>query len=232
MILIVEETNNAKMIRNILLSAYNKRKVSVFIERTLLGAECFIKENPIDLLLLDLSFGLNDSFELLNFHRERNFQTIVFSENPNYAFDAFQHEVLDFVPKPVNKDRLLLAIQRYEAKDFSRKLRLNQIPVKKENSVLLIQLNEIEYFEGKNKYVKIVLNDGTFEIYKRPMITILNLLPSDYIRIHKSYIVSIHQIREIIAKQGNKFLIRLNSGITLPIGRKIYKQLRKSLFDS
>ena len=227
-ILIVEETNNAKAIRNIVLNAITKKKISIFIEKTILGAECFIKENPIDLLLIDLSFGVNDSFELLKLNKERIFQTIVLSENPYYAFEAFQYNVLDFVRKPICKERLLLAIERYETRDFSRKIKLNQIPVKKENSIILIHLSEIDYFEGWNKYIKIVLKDGKNELIKRSMNSLLSLLPDEYIRIHKSFIISIYQIKEIILQKGNRFFIRLSSGKTLPIGRKVYKHLKET----
>lgn len=227
-ILIVEdEPVTARFIKNCLLEIFKKKKlISIAMEKTLLGAECFIDENTIDLIVLDINLNGNDGFDLLKKAIAKSFHTIVISANTNRAIEAFQYEIIDFVPKPIDIERLKIAIERFEEKGFARKAKLKHIPIKKENSILLIKLKEVEYFEGASKYVNVILRNGGSEILKKTLSTLPAILPESFIRIHKSYIVSFSQIREIISASGNTYKVRLESGKVLPISRKVYRELK------
>ena len=56
------------------------------------------------------------------------------------------------------------------------------------------------------------------------------LLPEHFVRIHKSYLVSMQEAREIVIEPGSKYSLRLNNQVLLPIGRTRYKEIKKRWF--
>ena len=85
-------------------------------------ALCFIENNSLDLVLLDLNLNGDNGFDLLTTAVSESFHTIVISAYKDQAITAFEYGILDFVPKPFNRDRLEQAFDRdhYKRKNQKR----------------------------------------------------------------------------------------------------------------
>ena len=71
----------------------------------------FLRENPVDLLLLDIEMPLMSGLEMLRLLPTRP-MVILITSNPHYAVEAFEENVVDYLVKPISYGRFLKAVQR------------------------------------------------------------------------------------------------------------------------
>jgi DNA-binding LytR/AlgR family response regulator len=172
-----------------------------------LTAECenavdtynFLKQKPVDLLLLDIEMPGISGLELTkNLGRHGPF--IIFTTaKTNYAVDAFELNVVDYLVKPVEPARFLRAVDRVkEAMESSK----DEVEVKdkefvfiRDNGVLKkINADEILYMEAMGDYVK-VFTSQKFHIVHATLKSIEEKLSSQkFMRVHRSYIVALNKI--------------------------------------
>jgi two-component system response regulator LytT len=219
-ILIVEdERPTAEDIKLLVEQILNKEITSIHIETTLDSAMFYLKEKPIDVLLLDLNLNSKDGFNLLKQVVSQSFHTIVISANINRAIEAFEYGVLDFIPKPYNIERLKTAFQRLTSNHALDGHSIKYLSVKKGFEIKVIPIEEIRYFRSANIYSELHLNDNHTVIYDKPLKQLVPLLPSNYCRIHKSFIVDLKKIESIQTLGGGKYRVLLKSGECLPVSR-------------
>lgn len=185
----------------------------------------YLDHHPVDLLLLDLNLNGADGFEVLKNVVSGAFHTIIVSAYKEKAITAFEFGVLDFVPKPFDKSRLQMAFDRMgEGKKAKQAVKF--LAVRKKENILLVDVQDIRYIQGAGIYTEIHLTDGRKEIHDKSLEKLPQLLPASFERIHKSYLVDMRGVREIIVQSGSKYSLVLKNGETLPIGRSRYKQLK------
>ena len=158
-----------------------------------------ISKEPVDLLLLDIEMPGMSGIELIkNLGRKSPF--IIFTTaKTNYAVDAFELNVVDYLVKPIELPRFLKAIDRVkEATESERE----QIEVKDKEFVFIrdsgilkrITADEILYLEAMGDYVK-VFTPQKFHIVHATLKSIEDKLPSlKFMRVHRSYIVALNKI--------------------------------------
>ena len=227
-ILIVEDEAVAargieKQLRNILGDSIESLK----IQHSLTASEIFLQDYPIDLLFLDLNLNGEDGFELLKTAVAGSFHTIIISANTDRAIDAFQFGVIDFVPKPVIEKRLRQAIDRYNNTASNPVEPLKYLSVKKDDRVLLIDIEDILYLEGFDNYVKIHLKNGEIEQHRKTLSLLETILPNHFKRIHKSYILDFREVSNFVVRAGSKYYVELKNKLILPLSRIKYKELRE-----
>ena len=198
--------------------------VSMFAE-----ASARLDETPIDLLLLDLNLHGRDGMELLAASVAGSFHTIIVSANTEQALRAFEHGVMDFVPKPFTKERLAQALQRVTEQDGRAAGAAKYLAVRKHGRVELVQIDRILYVEGAGAYAELVLEDGRRELHDKTLEKLHALLPPGYERIHKSYLVRLSAVKALHAQEGSHYEAELRNGLRLPVGRTRYKELREKL---
>ena len=226
-ILIVEdERPTAEDIKLLVEQILGKEIFSIHIETTLDSAMFYLKEKPIDVLLLDLNLNAKDGFDLLKQVVSQSFHTIVISANINRAIEAFEYGVLDFIPKPYNLERLKAAFQRLKSSHALDGHSIKYLSVKKGFEIKVIPLEEIKYFKSANIYVELHLQNDQSIIYDKSIKQLIPLLPSNYYRIHKSYIVDRDKIESIQSLGGGKYRVILKSGECLPVSRHKINQLK------
>ena len=229
-ILIVEdERPTAEDIQLLVKQILKNEITSIHIETTLGNALAYLDEKPIDVLLLDLNLNSRDGFQILKQVASKSFHTIVISANINRAIEAFEYGVLDFVPKPYSLDRLTAAFQRLKSSHALDGHSMKYLSVKKGFEIRVIPIEEIRYFKSANIYVELYLKDEHVVIYDKPIKQLGQLLPSNYYRIHKSYIVNTETIETIQTPGGGKYRVVLKSGDCLPVSRKEIKKLKTNL---
>ena len=226
-ILIVEdERPTAEDIQFLVKQILGDEITSIHIETTLGNALAYLDEKPIDVLLLDLNLNSRDGFQILKQVVCKSFHTIVISANINRAIEAFEYGVLDFVPKPYSLERLTAAFQRLKSSHASDGHSMKYLSVKKGYEIRVIPIEEIRYFKSANIYVELHLKDEHFVLYDKPIKHLAPLLPANYSRIHKSYIVNRETIQTFQTLGGGKYRVVLKSGDCLPVSRKKIKLLK------
>ncbi len=226
-ILIVEdERPTAEDIKMLVEQILNKEITSIHIETTLDNAMFYLKEKPIDVLLLDLNLNAKDGFQLLKQVVSQSFHTIVISANINRAIEAFEYGVLDFIPKPYSIERLKAAFQRLKSSHALDGHSIKYLSVKKGFEIKVIPIEEVSYFKSANIYAELHLKDERIVIYDKSLKQLVPLLPSNYCRIHKSYIINLDKIETIQTLGGGKYRALLKSGESLPVSRNKIKSLK------
>ncbi len=229
-ILIVEdERPTAEDIELLVRQILQKNITIIHIETTLDNALAYLNEKPVDLLLLDLNLNAKDGFQILKQLVSKSFHTIVISANINRAIEAYEYGVLDFIPKPYSEERLRSAFQRLNASHAIDGHAIKYLSVKKGSEIQVVSLEDIRYFKSANVYVELYLNTGHILIYDKPIKHLEPLLPSNYCRIHKSYIINRESIEKLLILGGGQYRVILKSGDTLPVSRQKIQMLKNIL---
>ncbi|MBI5694018.1 MAG: response regulator transcription factor [Verrucomicrobia bacterium] len=192
-------------------------------------ASARLDESPIDLLLLDLNLNGRDGMELLTRSVAGSFHTIIVSANTDQALRAFEYGVIDFVAKPFSRERLEQALRRLTGREGRGAGGARFLAVRKLGRVELVPVERVVYVEGAGAYAELVLDDGRRELHDKTLEKLHAVLPPDFERIHKSFIVRWSLVKALHAQEGSHYEAELRNGIRLPIGRQRYKELREKL---
>jgi two-component system LytT family response regulator len=161
-----------------------------------------LKGTPVDLLLLDIEMPGMSGIELGRL-LEKHKPIIVFTTSKKeYAAEAFELNVADYLVKPVGPVRFLQAIEKAR-EIFASQNQLLQTGDKefvfiRDNGILIrISLNKILYLEAMGDYVKL-FTDQRFYAIHITLKTLEEKLPSNnFLRVHRSYIVALDKIDTI-----------------------------------
>jgi two-component system response regulator LytT len=189
-------------------------------------ALAFIETHSLDLVLLDLNLNGDNGFDLLTTAVSESFHTIVISAYKDQAIAAFEYGVLDFVPKPFNRDRLEQAFNRTITKEKIETNTIKFLAVKKRHRIQLIPIEDVLYIKGAGAYTELFLADGKKVLHDKSLEKLEQLLSHTFERIHKSYVVKMSEIKEIVVKSGSKYMAELKNGERIPIGRTKYKEIK------
>ncbi|MGE4288266.1 MAG: LytR/AlgR family response regulator transcription factor [Salinivirgaceae bacterium] len=168
-----------------------------------------IAKHNADLIFLDIQMPNLSGIELVK--TLNNPPLIIFTTAySNYALDGFELNAVDYLLKPIPFDRFIKAVNKAMELFRLRNATSNQkvqkesepepdfIMVKADYSMVRVGLDQILYIEGLKDYLKIVLANG------KPILTLNSLknyeerLPqSQFIRVHRSYIVAVNKIESI-----------------------------------
>jgi len=187
----------------------------------------FLKEHPIDLLFLDIQMP-----QLLgtNFVRTlKNAPKVIFTTAfRKYAVEGFELDAVDYILKPISFERFLKAVNKVLQMNFgteqvSQAIKENQpesansfLYFRVDRKMVKIFFRDILFIEALKDYIKIVTPLKTI-VTKYVLSTLEEMLPtSDFLRIHKSYIIAINNIESYNAET-----IQIAKH-ELPIGR-LYK---------
>jgi DNA-binding LytR/AlgR family response regulator len=155
-------------------------------------------------------------------------RSILVSARSELAVSAFDCGVLDFVPKPVRRERL--------AKALGRVRRLpnpgpNEIflAVRKAGRIDLVPLEDVMYVEGADKYSELVLANGRRNFHDSALGDLEATLPPSFVRIHKSYLVRFALVSRLLVLKGSRYFAELKDGRRLPVGRSRYRSVKSRL---
>ena len=207
--------------------------------------------NP-DVIFLDIRMPrAAEGFELLESLEKRDFFVIFVTAFKDYALKAFNANAIHYVLKPIDIDDLKNAVAKVidSKKQFTadpdnfntyfdaiknlstnidNKGYGNKIAISHTKGIKLVETKDILYLEASGNCTMIYFSDGkryldtrTLKIYE----SILN--PREFYRIHKSYIISIAELKEYINEDGH-FAV-LKSGKLLPVARNRVSAFVKTL---
>lgn len=195
------------------------------------AAATWLADSPIDVVLLDLNLAGEDGMQLLKTSVAGAFHTIIVSANTDQALRAFEYGVIDFVPKPFTIDRLAQALQRAEGTASHSPFRAQRLAVRKHGSLALIPVEDVLYVQGADKYSELVLINGRRELHDKNLERLHAVLPPDFERIHKSYLVRMSTVAKLHVLGGSQYEAELRDGQRLPVGRTYYQTLKSTCFN-
>lgn len=152
--------------------------------------ETLTKQAVIDLLFLDIELKDSLGVELGAYIREslRNYQLqiVYISHEQNYAMQLFETTPLDFLVKPITKERLESVLKRYLKKqEGTGKL----FTCKTGNGTVMLPYSSIMYFQSRGHKLVVHTLDGQQEFYGK-LEEVEKVAPEYFVRIHKSFLVN------------------------------------------
>ncbi|CCH55142.1 two component transcriptional regulator, LytTR family [Fibrisoma limi BUZ 3] len=160
-----------------------------------------LAEQEVDLIWLDVEMPGLSGFELLE-RLPATPQVVLTTTKTEYAFDAFQYQVADYLKKPIAIPRFKLAVEKVlELSNRSKTIQATanhrkDIYVKTDGRYIRIPYETISYIENMGDYVKIITNQQTFVVYTT-MKSLEEKLGREFLRVHRSYIVHLDKIVDI-----------------------------------
>ena len=158
-----------------------------------------LQNNHVDLVFLDIEMPEMTGIELTKNLSGKDIVIIFTSSNKDYALEAFELNIADYILKPVMPARFLQAVSKAQSILDSRKEDVEVtndefLFVRDSNITRRLKLDDIFYAEAMGDYVKFYTKEKMFAIHGK-MKTAEERLPKDhFIRVHRSYIVSLGKI--------------------------------------
>ncbi|GEN66213.1 LytR/AlgR family response regulator transcription factor [Chryseobacterium rhizosphaerae] len=229
-ILIIEdEARIARRLERMTIEFFASKPVTISICDSLQKGLDQIRNQLPDLLLLDLNLNGDNGFEILEQMVAASFHTIIVSANTDKAITAFAYGVLDFVPKPFDQERLFKALTRFVSPALKVEEDIKYLAVKKAGQVRLINITELIYIKGAGIYTELHLTNGRSVLHDKSLELLHQLLPDQFERIHKSYLVNFSQVEKVLVNTGTRYSVLLKTGEVLPVGRSKYKELKNKM---
>jgi len=184
-----------------------------------------IEKQPIDLLFLDIEMPDLSGLELAQ--NVKNLPQIIFTTSrKDYALEAFDLNVTDYLTKPISFPRLLKAINRAKLKhqSFLKETNDHEMFVKSEGKLIKLAYEEILFLETLDDYLVIHTSKSGKHIVHSTLTAMAKKLEmKPFIKVHRSFIVNLKMIESIEDTH-----LRIQNKI-IPISRSHKKQLMSSI---
>jgi two-component system LytT family response regulator len=202
-----------------------------------------IKSTPLDLVFLDMQMPGCDGLQVLAGIPAENRPGIIFATaHEKFAVDAFDVQAIDYLLKPFDRERLQTALRR--ARDFQRLRRKAEAPpkstdlpvpppapkneritVKADGRLVFLKPDEIVWVEAADNYVVLHLTTGRLMLRETMAAIEARLGTVSFMRINRSAIVHLDQIKELQPAQHGDYTVLLREGTQLPLSRSLRGQL-------
>lgn len=196
---------------------------------TPLEAYNYLKTEHVDLIFLDIEMPGMTGIELVKNLKHRPI-IILISSKKEYAVEAFELNVADYILKPVTLARFMVALDKakeiYDHKDKKVELgeRDQDYIFVRSNSVLAkIKLNDIQYVQAYGDYVKIFTKEKQNLVHCTLKSIEEKLASGKFYRLHRSYIVAVDHIEKI--EENDAYIGKQ----PIPIGEQYKKELLAKL---
>ena len=219
-----------------------------------------IEELQPDLVTLDVQMPGLTGFEVARrvVQAELDVQVVFVTAYDQYAIDAFEVNAVDYLLKPVEADRLAMAVDRArkrlaaaeKAPDTSgttkkqadldrliemlaeRQTRREQLAIRVEDRFLLVHADEVVHASVEEDQIRVVTNSLSGTSNYRTLDELQTRLdPAVFWRVHRSHLVNINKIKEIVPWFSRNYILRMKDGqgSEIPVSRAQTRRLREYL---
>ncbi len=196
-----------------------------------------------DLLLLDIQMPELDGFGVLDKIPREDMPAVIFtSAYDQYAIRAFEANALDYLLKPFDQERLHQAVNRARSELFKSpdneithrilsllaQLRSTTFPASERDNRLVIRVNgrvvfldleSIDWVEAAANYVRLHVGKESYLLRETIGAISERLNPNHFVRIHRSSIVNVRKIKELIPVNSGEYVVVLKNGKELSCSR-------------
>ena len=192
-----------------------------------ISALSYLSEDKVDLIFLDIEMPEMNGIEFIQTLEQKQTQIILITSRKDFALEAFENNVTDYLVKPFEYPRFYKAI--IKAKDVFDKQFIQQgdndtVFVKKGSTMIRINKSDIVWAESLGDYIKINTGKENYIIHSTMNGLEAKLPSKDYLRVHRSFIIRIDKI-DTIEDDAISYHEKL-----IPIGKtyrtEVYKRLK------
>jgi two-component system LytT family response regulator len=191
-----------------------------------------------DVVFLDIQMPGKSGLDLLTELHEKNFEVIFVTAHNEYMLQALQYSAADYLLKPVDEDRLIEAVQRVEIrlengkKEEHTKALLHNLSKAGNPSemrlclptlkgFMVLKLDEIIYCEAERSYTIFHLEGNKTVTVSKPLLEYDQILQdTSFLRIHKSFLINLHHVKEYQRGEGGMVIMTDNAEIEVSRRKK------------
>jgi Response regulator of the LytR/AlgR family len=201
-----------------------------------------IQEHQPDLIFLDVQMPKVNGFEMLELV-ETPPSVIFTTAFDEYAVKAFEAHAIDYLLKPVGKERFDKAINKWLQQMAAKQVTpieplmqsnvyegyQHRIVVKDNGMIRIVPAQDIQYLEANDDYVKIVTDAGSY-LKKSTLSHIEDSLdPQQFVRVHRSYLIPVSQLMRIEPYEKESHIALLKCGAKVLVSKSGMARLKKVL---
>lgn len=201
-----------------------------------------IQEHQPDIIFLDVQMPKVSGFEMLELLD--NPPSVIFTTAfDEYALKAFEAHAIDYLLKPVTRERFDKAMQKWLQQAAGRQSLdkepivheqvyegyQHRIIVKDNGRIRIIPAQEIHYLEANDDYIKIITKEGSYLKKSTLGHAESNFDPAQFIRVHRSYIVPVGQLLRIEPYEKEGHIALLQCGAKIPVSKTGMTRLKAVL---
>lgn len=178
----------------------------------------WVGERRIELIFLDIQMPQLTGLQFMQALDQRT-QVVLTTAYADYALKGFEHDVVDYLLKPIPFERFYQAVQKAQRRlrPAANELLRTYLFVKTEHRLQRVELAEVRYLEGLQNYVTI--HTATEKILARQTMSSLeaSLPAATFVRVHKSFIVSLAHVHSV---ERSRIFLQVAAGapVIIPVG--------------
>lgn len=188
-----------------------------------------LQAEEVDAVFLDIQMPGLSGIELAQvLSRFRTPPAIVFvTAHDEHAVDAFELRAVDYVLKPVRRDRLAEAVRRVvESGSEPSGSQDLELPVERGGVTRLVRRSDITHVEAQGDYARLHTAEGS-HLLRVPLSQLeTEWAPAGFVRIHRSLLVALAHVSEL-RMDGGRCSVRLSDGTELGVSRRQTRELRE-----
>ena len=212
-----------------------------------------VEAQSIDLVFLDVQMPGGDGFDVIAALEPSHMPMIVFvTAYDEHAIRAFEVNALDYLLKPVDPERVARAVTKARAAmvmraegdgvdpaagvrrllaqiESQRSRYQRRILVRAHGRIFFLRVEEIDWLEAADNYIRIHTPTGTHLIRERLSAMENRLDPDQFLRIHRSVIVNVDRIKELVPWTSGEYLVFMRNGTQLKLSRGFRANLEAHL---
>ncbi len=197
-----------------------------------------IKKDSPDVIFLDIQLSGESGFDLFD-KTEIKAKIIFITAHDQYAIRAFEVNALDYLLKPIRKDRLTQAInrllpanEREETRESNNKLEYGDVVyLMISGSLKFIKVSHLKCITAERNYSNIIYGDGKKELISKTLADWEKILPEKYfVRIHRSTIINFEYVEKVKKRKNYTHEVTINCiDKTFVISRRYAARLKEKL---
>lgn len=193
-----------------------------------LEAHQVILNNQVDIIFLDIQMPGMSGIELAKILENKHPLIIFTTSKSEYAAEAFDLNVVDFLLKPISPARFLTAIEKAKGIINTKNITISDqstdfVFIRDSNIVRRLKISDINYFEATGDYVKVNLDGQDYFIHSSLKTIEQKLPPEMFLRVHRSFIINLSKID---TAEGKTLVINRN---LIPVSDAYRADLNKKM---
>jgi len=198
-------------------------------------AVALIENSHPDLLFLDVQMPELDGFQLLERVGIETVPSVVFvTAYGQHALRAFEVDAVDYLLKPFDDERFATTLRRVKsslAQSAARatQCHLRRLVIRTAGRVLLVKVQDVDWIEAADYYARVHVGTKGYLIRQTMAELERSLDPAMFFRLHRSSIVNLDKIRELVPHFKGEYSVVLHSGASLRMTRGRFEELQRRL---
>lgn len=205
-----------------------------------------IRKTRPDLVFLDVQMPEMDGLSVVREIGAERMPAVVFvTAHDQFAIRAFEINAVDYLLKPVTRERFAQALARAKARlqatpgeEASRQIlslletiaaphrAVKRLAVRSAGKTVFVDVGDVDWIEGAENYVKLHVGRAAHLVHVAMGTLEKSLEPDAFLRIHRSIIVNVGRIQELEPALHGEYVVTLENGVRLRSGRTYHEKLK------